>query len=566
MNSQNNPGPKFLLILSALVVSLFAAFYSGAWIWENKVFPYSLIESLISHDTQSSGSKSHASDSIDSNLLVLNKKTFNTLNPDKLVGWGGGLAKLGNRILGVDKDGRFFIYKKSGVIKKLDIAIQTNKDLLVDFLKGDNSSPNKKNQKEIKRKRLSQDLFRVLDIAIQEKENNTQIIVSHHYWHPDRLGKTTRISRLTANNVLDIIDGKERVDANEWEVIFESELISFRDEIGAFTSNRSGGRMALDSDNSLIVGFGDHRFDGYLMDFDAAQDDDSSYGKVIRIDLKTLDARVVAKGIRNPQGLHIDRDGNIWETEHGPRGGDELNLIHENKNYGWPFVSYGTNYRQYEWPPNKKQGRHEGFELPVFAWTPSIGISNVIQVQNAPEEWHGDLLVASLIRMTLYRMRIRDSRVILVEPIKIGARIRDLVQMNDGTLLLWTDKAHFIELSEEQLSAITPFPLTKKQIDIGLDEVIQDCSECHGFNRVSTGENELSLSGIYGRKIAGSDYAGYSDALKKLDGVWNKKNLKAFLADPQQFAPGTTMPDTTIDNVEQLDALVEYLARFKNYH
>ncbi len=153
--------------------------------------------------------------------------------------------------------------------------------------------------------------------------------------------------------------------------------------------------------------------------------------------------------IRNPQGLYIDENNNIWETEHGPQGGDELNLIKQNRNYGWPFVTYGTHYDTYIWPPSKEQGRHDGYERPIHAWTPSIAISNLIQIKTRPQQWDEDFLVASF-GAGLFRLRIREGRVILAEPINIDARIRDLEQMNDGTVVLWTDEADYIELHPAQ--------------------------------------------------------------------------------------------------------------------
>ena len=119
------------------------------------------------------------------------------------------------------------------------------------------------------------------------------------------------------------------------------------------------------------------------------------------------------------------------------------------KNYGWPFVTYGTAYDRHEWPLSEVSGSHEGFTRPVFAWVPSIGVSNLIQVGEIPRAWEGDLLVSSLKAMSLYRIRVREGSVIFAEPIEVGERIRDLEQMRDGTILLWADNARVVELTVE---------------------------------------------------------------------------------------------------------------------
>jgi cytochrome c len=160
-------------------------------------------------------------------------------------------------------------------------------------------------------------------------------------------------------------------------------------------------------------------------------------------------------------------------------------------------------------------------------------------------------------------MRIIDRSVIFVEPVKIGERIRDLVQMNDGTILLWTDSAHFIELTVRQEPIAAALPLTKAETDIGLEEVIRGCIECHSFRPGKSNAESLSMWGVYNRRIADTDFTEYSDSLMMISGAWNEESLKAYLTDPQQFAPGTMMPDPAINNTEQLDALIQYLKKLK---
>ena len=163
-------------------------------------------------------------------------------------------------------------------------------------------------------------------------------------------------------------------------------------------------------------------------------------GKLVRIELASGRAEILASGFRNPQGFVRDADGHLWQTEHGPQGGDELNLLKPNLNYGWPHVTLGNRYGSRIWPYSAIPGRHDGFEKPIFAWIPSIAVSNLIisESQLFPQ-WQGDLLIASLISQSLYRVRLHEGRVMYVEQIEIGTRVRDIAQMSDGRIALLSD-------------------------------------------------------------------------------------------------------------------------------
>jgi glucose/arabinose dehydrogenase len=137
-----------------------------------------------------------------------------------------------------------------------------------------------------------------------------------------------------------------------------------------------------------------------------AQNPDSDFGKILKIDLRTSTKSHVSIGHRNPQGLTITASGAMYATEHGPQGGDELNLIVPGKNYGWPIETYGAHYGKYDWPVQTRNAK--AFERPVLAWVPSIGVSNLIELENFHPAWNGDLLVESLKAQSLFRLR-RDG-------------------------------------------------------------------------------------------------------------------------------------------------------------
>lgn len=239
-------------------------------------------------------------------------------------------------------------------------------------------------------------------------------------------------------------------------------------------ADQGGGRLAVDSMGQIILAVGDFRVgvvqDQALGGSDAQAltgrpailGDSSPYGKILRIQ-EDGSAEIISSGHRNPQGLYFDQTSDkLWSSEHGPKGGDELNLIIEGADFGWPDVSYGIPYG-----PGKptgefslsRWGRHEGFESPRFSWMPSVAASQVLVYKG--EEfpgWQEDILMATLRDQAVYRLRLEDDRVVFAERIEIGERdtgsrrIRDMLELPDGRILLSFDSG------ELGLLSISSFP------------------------------------------------------------------------------------------------------------
>jgi glucose/arabinose dehydrogenase len=141
-------------------------------------------------------------------------------------------------------------------------------------------------------------------------------------------------------------------------------------------------------------------------------------------------------GNRNPQGLvRHPVTGDLWEVEHGPRGGDELNVIQPGSNYGWPVITYGMNY---DGTPMTDRTAQDGMEQPVTHWTPSIAVSSIdFYVGDAFSKWSGNLLVGSLAAQELRRLEIEGTRVTREEVLFKGVgRIRHVVVGPDGFVYL----------------------------------------------------------------------------------------------------------------------------------
>jgi len=150
-------------------------------------------------------------------------------------------------------------------------------------------------------------------------------------------------------------------------------------------------------------------------------------------------AETWASGVRAPYGLAFSPTGELWEVEHGPRGGDELNLIEKGKNYGWPLVSYGMNYDEV---PIPNPDTRPDLAKPVLYWVPVIAPGNLIFYHGAKTfaQWDGSGFVSGLASMSLTRI-IFDGKggAKTAERWDLGKRIRDVAEASDGSLWLLED-------------------------------------------------------------------------------------------------------------------------------
>ena len=169
--------------------------------------------------------------------------------------------------------------------------------------------------------------------------------------------------------------------------------------------------------------------------------DNNICGKILLINEETLDYEIFSKGHRNIIGLYTDNDL-IIATENGPAGGDEINKILFNKNYGWPLASYGDKYfrdKSVDKINYKKNHKLNNFEEPIFSFIPSIGISEIIKLpNNFANFWQDNFLIGSLNKKILYRVKFDEqfSKIIYLEEIFIGDRIRDILYLENEKIIL----------------------------------------------------------------------------------------------------------------------------------
>jgi len=397
--------------------------------------------------------------------------------------------------------------------------------------------------------------FGVKDILVQRLPGSLRLLVAHAWWNTGRRCYTLRVSALETRAAQ--LTGREAGDTStgSWRMLFEStcrELLGGTESQPRHVTLGWGGRLAALSDTQIMLSVGE--FSAEYAEQPAMTVNDSA-GKTILIDVAGATGRTYSWGHRNAQGLAVAPDGRIWLTEHGARGGDELNLVRPGRNYGVPEVTYGTQYGMLVWPRSPAQGRHEGYEKPIFAWVPSIATSQlaVLSGRGFPY-WAGDLLIGTLASQNLYRVRVEEDRVIFVEPMVMGHRLRDIDETASGSIVLLTDDGFLVYLDNlDGAASASLAPVDRGALLAG------QCRSCHTMAPDSANRIGPNLWGVVGRRVASSSGYRYSDALRNVGGTWTREQLKRYLADPPAFAPGTSMAVATGYTDQQLADLVAYL-------
>jgi hypothetical protein len=215
------------------------------------------------------------------------------------------------------------------------------------------------------------------------------------------------------------------------------------------TFHHYGSRIAFDKKGFLFFSVGER---GMEKDFPQFTDNDN--GKIHRLhddgtvpkdnpfvgkDPAKFHPSIFSYGQRNPQGLTLNPfTGAIWETEHGPRGGDEINIIQSGRNYGWPVISYGINY---DGKPITNISKKEGMEQPISYFIPSIAPSGLTFMNSDKyPAWKGNLMIGSLRFNYLNRCVIKDNKVVSQEKVLVNlGRMRNVKLGADGYLYVGTE-------------------------------------------------------------------------------------------------------------------------------
>ncbi|MCC5879878.1 MAG: PQQ-dependent sugar dehydrogenase [Idiomarina sp.] len=252
----------------------------------------------------------------------------------------------------------------------------------------------------------------------------------------------------TANNSSTCLARGELTESDDGSMSLHQVEELFRSSPGRTGSAHYGGRFVFMPDDTIILGLGDG-FD-YR---EQAQKPENHIGSVVRmqldgsvpddnpfIGLSQADPYTYSYGHRNVQGIVYDpRMDRLYTNEHGPRGGDELNIMRPGANYGWPLITSGVDYNYARITPYTEL---PGMTAPILEWTPSIAPSGMTQYQgDAFRAWRGDIFVSALAKKKVQRVRVAGTRISQQEDLftELDKRIRYVYTGNDGLLYLLTD-------------------------------------------------------------------------------------------------------------------------------
>ncbi len=444
----------------------------------------------------------------------------------------GALAALDDKLLVMSRTGIFYQYQ-SGNFLQLDWGKLPNG--LNEYILRSNAQ-------------LNSDTMRAISLAYDQASQ--RIFVGYtKYVNP----KTNRFAISSLE-----VDPRTLKGKANWKTEYESDLFDTME-----MSHGGGGRLIVRNGALYFsVGYADTsiKINGKIVP--ASQNPNSSFGKIFKLNIKSRQIELISIGHRNVQGMAFTRTGELLSAEHGPQGGDEINLVVKGSNFGWPYRTYGTDYGSYTHVPGGASGAPwevpTAFKSdePMYAFVPSVALSPIQLIEGFHAEWDGDMLAGSLKAQSLFRLVVRSGRVVVSEPIWMGHRIRDIVLVPGYGIVLLMDDSLLAFLSVEE----TLLRANKKNAGYNFELKIQRCLVCHHFEHSTPASLAPSLANVLGRKMGGDTFDKYSEAMKKTSGVWSKDRLSAYLANPQSVVPGTTMPTLGL-SAEEVNDIVAILTR-----
>ena len=251
--------------------------------------------------------------------------------------------------------------------------------------------------------------------------------------------------------------------------VFEERNLNFTNLKNIWTSeelcndpleNNGGGRVIEFQNNYFIsTGFFSQNLNSGI--FPYPQDPKSSFGKIIKISKDGKKNEIYSLGHRNPQGLFaIEKRNLLISSEHGPQGGDEINIIRQNNNYGWPCETWGAKYdynfslQSEIWPDQKfleKYGCSEikKYTQPLFSWSPSIAASQGLHY-NGKEfpKFQDHIILGSLKATSIFRMFLsEEEKIINFEKIFLNERVRDITLDQNGKIFIYSDSGNILIIS-----------------------------------------------------------------------------------------------------------------------
>ena len=338
-------------------------------------------------------------------------------------------------------------------------------------------------------------------------------------------------------------DGPGEINWEKGETLFEVRLTIKQ----LLQSQAAGGALLLDGDNIFVsVGYAETDAD---IQKRVSQDVDLPFGKIWKVEQKRS-AKIHSIGHRNVTGLS-KVENQLIAIEHGPKGGDEINAIRHNDNYGWPDFSFGQRYNTFEFVSETQNRKHR---LPVYTFIPSIAPSDMVTT-NIFSEYGPVLAISTLKAQSIYLALFQENRVINEQSVYLGSRIRSL-NSSDQAIFAITDDRKMIKIF---------INTTYDNAGDGLyfkNEVLKQCLTCHVINKDLTQQyKQINLYGVLARGFGKQENISYSDVLSQDNTkTIDLPTMKKFLRKSGEYNL-TLMPKVSLsdDEIEQLyDILTRY--------
>ena len=279
-------------------------------------------------------------------------------------------------------------------------------------------------------RRVVDSRFAINDIAVlSESATAAKLLISY-----PRLG--------TGRSCVEIAVDELAYDRKRQRIKFVSNWFVSKPCVPISAVQHTAGRFQVIDKNSVYVTIGDL---GYSLIDDRSKRGD--LGSIFKLTAKT--AVRVSEGHRNPQGIVMYDKVHLLAAEHGPRGGDELNLIKQGSDYGWPFVSYGQPYGGGDYVRPGKTGTHAGYPEPLTYWVPSIAPTELVQLpKQGWGNWNGAVVLGTLREEVLVFIKLNQNlQVVEKIQVDVGHRVRDLEMLSNGSMVMSTDSGQLITVT-----------------------------------------------------------------------------------------------------------------------
>lgn len=282
--------------------------------------------------------------------------------------------------------------------------------------------------------RLNDARFAITDIAVLSKSSTSaNLLISYPSY------------RKNGNCVVVKLDAYKLTLGSKPSITKSKNWFTSKPCVPISAVQHAAGRLAIISEESAYLTVGDLGFSKI-----GSKNIRGDLGSVFKVSASKVEK--ISTGHRNQQGIELIGN-DLYISEHGPRGGDELNLIRKGVDYGWPAVTYGQAYSSGDYVRPTRSGTHDGFQLPLYYWVPSVAPTELVALPASSRwgGWSSQLVMATLREQALIFIQLNGKdKVSQVVTVDISDRIRDLELLADGRLVATTDSGNLLLISGGQ--------------------------------------------------------------------------------------------------------------------